>query len=135
MSTLTDALNRIMHWLEQNRPNYAATFLPGLTDEEIQQKLSNLQFQLPEEIYELYRWRNGSQDEDNGSIVYPSFGFMPLDEALGYYEDFIDGSIQDLCNEGYNDISHQLSEHEANSYHHNLYFHIIAPTAHSVLFF
>jgi hypothetical protein len=29
MSILTDALNRIMAWLEEHQPEHAASYLPG----------------------------------------------------------------------------------------------------------
>ncbi len=86
MSVLTDSLNQIMQWLEKNRPDYAASFLPGLSDAEIREKLVNVELELPEEIYELYRWRNGVEDgEDLKSVVYPSMVYMPLDEAIEYH--------------------------------------------------
>ena len=91
MSVLTDSLNRIMQWLEENRPDYAASFLPALSDEEIREKLTNVELELPEEIYQLYRWRNGVEDgEDLKSIAYPSIAFMSLDEAIGYHLDVVD---------------------------------------------
>ncbi|MBV6627982.1 MAG: hypothetical protein KI793_34540 [Rivularia sp. (in: Bacteria)] len=91
MSVLTDSLNRIMQWLEGNRPDYAASFLPGLSNEEIREKLASVELELPEEIHELYRWRNGVEDgEDLKSIAYPSMAFMPLDEAIKYHLDIID---------------------------------------------
>lgn len=94
MSVLTDSLNQIMRWLEENRPDYAASFLPGLSDAEIREKLTNVELELPEEIYELYRWRNGVEDgEDLKSIAYPSMVFMPLDEAIKYHLGIIDIDI------------------------------------------
>ncbi|BAY87338.1 PBS lyase HEAT-like repeat protein [Calothrix parasitica NIES-267] len=102
MSVLTDSLNRIMQWLEENRPDYAASFLPGLSDEEIQEKLTNVELELPEEIYELYHWRNGVEDgEDSKSIAYPSMAFMSLDEAIEYHQGIVEIDIfehEDLPN-------------------------------------
>ncbi|MEL7246391.1 MAG: SMI1/KNR4 family protein [Cyanobacteria bacterium J06573_2] len=102
MSILTDSLNQIMQWLEENRPDYAASFLPGLSDEEIQKKLANVELELPEEIYELYRWRNGVEDgEDLKSIAYPSMAFMSLDEAIKYHLGIVEIDIlehEDLPN-------------------------------------
>ena len=97
MSVLTDSLNQIMRWLEENRPDYAASFLPGLSDEEIREKLTNVELELPEEIYELYRWRNGVEGgEDQKSIAYPSMEFMPLDEAIEYHLGIVEINILEL---------------------------------------
>lgn len=116
MSVLTDSLNQIMRWLEENRPDYAASFLPGLSDEEIREKLANVELELPEEIYELYRWRNGVEDgEDLKSIAYPSMAFMPLDEAIKYHLDVVDNvDIQE--HEDFESIFELLDANQVNNY-------------------
>lgn len=63
MGTLIEALERIMNWLTEHQPKYAASFLPGLKYDEIQTMEAEFGFQLPEEIYELYQWRNGTQED------------------------------------------------------------------------
>ncbi|NEO86020.1 MAG: hypothetical protein F6J87_17450 [Spirulina sp. SIO3F2] len=85
MSQLTEALNRIMKWLEKHQPEYAASFLPGLSRQEIDKLIAPLNLCIPEEIYELYQWRNGRSVEP---IIYadiPNFdiyNFLPLKEVL-----------------------------------------------------
>ena len=115
MSILTDSLNRIMQWLEENRPDYAASFLPGLSDAEIRGKLASVELELPEEIYELYRWRNGVEDgEDLKSVVYPSIEFIPLDEAVEYHLGIVEIDIfehEDLPN-----IFELLDANQINNY-------------------
>ncbi|MDY6901098.1 MAG: hypothetical protein SWZ49_23905 [Cyanobacteriota bacterium] len=115
MSVLTDSLNRIMQWLEENRPDYAASFLPGLSDAEIREKLTNVELELPEEIYELYRWRNGVEDgEDLKSIAYPSMAFMSLDEAIKYHLDIVDNiDIQE--HEDFESIFELLDANQVNN--------------------
>lgn len=125
MSVLTDSLNQIMRWLEENRPDYAASFLPGLNDEEIRKKLTNVELELPLEIYELYRWRNGVEGgEDLKSVVYPSMEFMPLDEAMEYYQDFIKNSINllDEKDEDCRDVYKLLDANQVNIYGNKLIF-------------
>jgi hypothetical protein len=63
MSQLTDALNRIQTWLSSNYPVVAEGITPGLHLEEIQEIVGNLSFSLPQEIYKLYQWSFG-HDED-----------------------------------------------------------------------
>ncbi|MBV6627981.1 MAG: SMI1/KNR4 family protein [Rivularia sp. (in: Bacteria)] len=125
MSVLTDSLNRIMQWLEKNRPDYAASFLPGLSDAEIREKLASVELELPEEIYELYRWRNGVEDgEDSKSVIYPCMEFMPLDEAIEYYEDFIENFINllDERDEDCQDVFKLLDSSQVNIYGNKLIF-------------
>ena len=115
LTNLTDSLNRIMEWLEENRPDYAASFLPGLSDEEIREKLANVELELPEEIYELYRWRNGVEGgEDLKSVIYPSMEFMPLDEAIEYYLGIVDIEIQE--HEDFQSIFELLDANQVNIY-------------------
>ncbi len=89
MSNLTIALDRIMNWLQHNQPNFSASFLPGLTDEQIMQIIEYLPYSLPEEIYELYRWRNGTRQRQE-ILFYPSMAFLPLEDALVVGKETID---------------------------------------------
>lgn len=81
MSVLTVALERIMQWLRANQPEYAASFLPGLKYSEIQSLETEFGFKLPNEIYELYQWRNGTE-EDAKAICFPTFEFLPISRAI-----------------------------------------------------
>ncbi|HBQ98672.1 SMI1/KNR4 family protein [Roseofilum sp. Belize Diploria] len=81
MSTLTDALDRIMKWLEIYKPEFADSFQPGLSFDEIQAGEEKIGFKLPEEVYELYQWRNGAT-LDCDSLFFPFIGFLPFDEAI-----------------------------------------------------
>ncbi|MGD2182804.1 hypothetical protein [Lusitaniella coriacea] len=82
MSELTKALDSILLWLQQHKPNYADKFLPGLSRMEIERQTIELLGKVPEEIYKLYQWRNGTSEEDIQSVVYPSLGYLPLHEAI-----------------------------------------------------
>ncbi|ELS30186.1 MULTISPECIES: hypothetical protein [Pseudanabaena] len=90
MTSLTEALERIMNWLQQHKPDYAVTFLPGLSHSEITERLGNFRFQVPQTIYELYRWRNGTRGYQNDSVVFPPLVFLPLEDAVELCLEFID---------------------------------------------
>jgi len=81
MSTLTDALDKIIKWFDIYKPELAATFEPGLDFNEIQAGEQKIGFKFPAEIYELYQWRNGS-DITGYSLFAPCIGFLPFDEAI-----------------------------------------------------
>ncbi len=76
---LIDSLERIMTWHKNNVPNYKDDFLPGLTYEEIEEKVKNLPFQLPKEVYEIYQWHNGDPNE-SGKFLY--YYYSTLERAL-----------------------------------------------------
>lgn len=86
MSTTT-ALERIERWAQQNDPAFVALLQPGLTRQEIDAAVGTLPFALAEEVYELYQWRNGQKEGKFrlGLHQWPTYPFMPLNEALDEY--------------------------------------------------
>ncbi|HLP91409.1 MAG TPA: SMI1/KNR4 family protein [Nostocaceae cyanobacterium] len=79
MSTLTNALDRIFNWLQNHKPEFSTSFLPGLTLAEIEEKLQALPFRLPQEVYDLYQWRNGMQNDE---MIFVYHYFLTLDQAI-----------------------------------------------------
>ena len=80
---LLNGINRIVAWLEENAPDQVANFLPGLSLQEINEKISPLPCKLSQEVYDLYQTHNGTEGESE-LFVYHSF--MPLDTAVEYFE-------------------------------------------------
>lgn len=80
MSELTNALNGILNWFENNKPSTIDSLQPGLTIEEIESIVKDLPFRLTQEVIELYQWRNGMIDD--GSCFFSAFRFLPLEEAI-----------------------------------------------------
>ncbi len=62
MSKLTDLLNQITGWIQHyNSEEWSEIQLdPGLSGDRIEDYLKGESFILPDEIIELYQWRNGS---------------------------------------------------------------------------
>lgn len=87
---LINCLERIFNWLKQNAPSYAEGFLPGLSYEEIEEKVSNLPFKLPEEVYNLYRWRNGT---NSPAMIFVYHYFWHLDMALEISSDCVNDPL------------------------------------------
>ena len=87
MSALTDTLNRIMEWLQQNNPICASGFQPGLSPEEIEEKLGELPFCVSREVHELYQWRNGT---NNRCGVFVYHYLLDIDTALQHSQGFND---------------------------------------------
>ncbi|QLE44261.1 SMI1/KNR4 family protein [Nostoc sp. C052] len=91
MSQLTDALDIILNWLQQNKPSYAYSLQPGLAYEEIEEKVKNLPFRLPKEVYELYQWRNGMCILKGEKIAqfFHGYTFLSLEDAIDEYNQLI----------------------------------------------
>jgi len=56
MLALTEALERILNWLQMNYPGVASFPYRGLISEQIEQLVKYLPFRLTREVYELYQW-------------------------------------------------------------------------------
>jgi hypothetical protein len=82
MSDLTSALERIKAWYQEKESR--SIFQPGLSRSEIDDLVKDLQFSIPEEIYELYQWCNGSSKVP---IVLNQRYVLPLEEAVSLRRD------------------------------------------------
>ena len=86
MSELIDALDRIVNWLEKHpSEKYASVDVlqPGLHYEEIDRRVADLPFKLPEEVYEIYQWRNGTCDgEEDFSKFFSNYAFLSLESNI-----------------------------------------------------
>jgi HEAT repeats len=102
MSDLTEALNRILNWLHINHwsrfkeiENSAYLLQPGLSRDEINFTIGDSNLELPEEIYELYQWRNGALiaewdyvdlfDINHNFAGFGPWGFMPFQSLFTFY--------------------------------------------------
>ncbi|OUL26499.1 hypothetical protein BV378_12500 [Nostoc sp. RF31YmG] len=102
MSNLTEALNIILNWLQQNQwcrfkeaEKSASLLQPGLSRAEIDSFIGDSNLQFPQEIYELYQWRNGGMvnewdyvglfDIYHNSDVFGPWGFIPFQGVVNKY--------------------------------------------------
>ncbi|WP_055077366.1 SMI1/KNR4 family protein [Pseudanabaena sp. 'Roaring Creek'] len=89
MEELIYSLNRISHWLENNEPNIADAFSQGITHMQIDRISSVLPFYLPEELYYLYQWHNGTSHSEFRFDALGGMYFLPLDKSITEYRDNI----------------------------------------------
>jgi cell wall assembly regulator SMI1 len=82
MSELTLALERISTWYQEKESR--AIFQPGLSRSEIDNLVKDLQFFVPDELYELYQWCNGSSKVP---IILNQRWLLPLEEAISLRQD------------------------------------------------
>ncbi|MEH1938243.1 MAG: SMI1/KNR4 family protein [Nostoc sp.] len=59
MTVIKENLKRIWDCLVTKAPEITSLLQPGLKPEEIDEITKDLPFKLPEEVYEIYQWRNG----------------------------------------------------------------------------
>jgi hypothetical protein len=84
-SELTNALNRILSWIERHRPSWIEYLYPGLSKDEIDDLVRDLPIQFSPEFYELYQWRNGAVEGDEWketAWIFHSWTFRPLQEIV-----------------------------------------------------
>ncbi|WP_299486942.1 SMI1/KNR4 family protein [Acaryochloris sp. IP29b_bin.137] len=78
MSKLISALESISSWYHKHESR--SVFRSGLSLDAIDQIVKALPFTIPDEIYELYEWCNGTLENDG--IAFNLFYFLPLEEAV-----------------------------------------------------
>ncbi|MFB8798276.1 MAG: HEAT repeat domain-containing protein [Microcoleus sp.] len=84
-SELTNALNRILSWIERHEPSWIEYLYPGLSKDEIDDLVRDLPLQFPPELYELYQWKNGAVEGDEWketAWIFHSWTFRPLQEVV-----------------------------------------------------
>lgn len=92
MSELTKALERIRLWQEFHHPDSAAALQPGLCHAEIEDYLKDFPYQLSQEVYELYNWRNGCAGEQQE--FFPWYVFLPLGRAIEEYKMIMASAVE-----------------------------------------
>jgi len=99
MKDLINALDRMYIWLEINMPEFAEAFQPRLSYEEIESMVSEIPLKLPQEIHDLYNWRNGLVgDISRYTNIYSSGDFSPLSTSLENYQNLIEQDLI-ICDE------------------------------------
>lgn len=93
MLALANALDRILNWLEQHRPSDVSLLQPGLSDEEIDELITDLPLKLPNDIRELYKWRNGTiivGNYEEFAWTFEFWAFYPLQIVIDGYRQKIE---------------------------------------------
>jgi hypothetical protein len=78
MSELISALESISAWYDKNK--FRSVFRPGFYRADIDEIVKDLQFEVPNELYELYEWCNGSSENDR--VAFHQFYLLPLEGAV-----------------------------------------------------
>jgi hypothetical protein len=88
MSVLTESLDRIWIWLQNNKAPDLLFLQQGLSEAEIEEIIADLPLQLPEDIQELYKWKNGTKiigDYLEFSCIFEKWSFYPLQIVANGY--------------------------------------------------
>lgn len=84
-SDMKTALSQLDNHLREKRPEYYAALQPPLTGEEIAALEKKYDITLPEDVKQLYKWKNG-QGDSYEAFVNNSM-FVPLEQALAAREE------------------------------------------------
>jgi len=89
--TVTETLNEINKYLVQSEAYVLDFMLPGIDKDEISRQLAGAEIKLPDDVYQLYQWRNGIAniyDHKFNHEVFFEFGiFYSLQSAIALYQD------------------------------------------------
>jgi hypothetical protein len=99
MTQLVSILDDLSAVLVEVRPSCLASLQPGLAIEEINNLMGDVEASMPLEFYELYQWRNGSEDEREYKGVFPGEFFHPLEHGVDLYFDLLEEAeeIGEIC--------------------------------------
>lgn len=116
MPELTDKLEYIFDWFKSTNLEFVDCYNPGLTYQKINEIVSDLTFQLSEEVYELYQWRNGMVDLGFNNnyppvdFLFPEqlvsdspIPFWPLQDSVSNYHDLWQLEQSSMMNKPYDD--------------------------------
>lgn len=81
--SVTKHLERIRSWLERHASHLASALQPGLSRQQMLQIMGPKAqvYRIPEEVVELYAWRNGQAGQ---AVLFGYLHFAPFEEAVGY---------------------------------------------------
>jgi hypothetical protein len=83
MSELTEGLDRICRRFEVYEPHRIRALGQGLSLEVIEERVQDLPFKLPSEVYELYEWHDGLED---WSFLFENYHFLSLKRSVYEYQ-------------------------------------------------
>jgi hypothetical protein len=88
---IRDLADRLADAFEAKGVRVRDNLNPGLDRRSILQTVAPLGFALPEEVVQLYEWRNGSTNEDSGgpAIIFRDNRFISLERAVEEREEFL----------------------------------------------
>jgi hypothetical protein len=98
--SLIASLDRIMSWMIANQPIYAESFLPGLSRQEIDSICEVIPGCLSEDIYQLYQWRNGTNEEYWRWMWNFHLHYQPLQEVVETCLAIIEIGSDDIGDDG-----------------------------------
>jgi len=82
-ATMPDILAHLETTLRTKAPHILETLQPGLSTNEISKLETKFNLKLPDDIKQLYQWRNGARPMTTAvEDFFPLYRFVPLDEVL-----------------------------------------------------
>ena len=92
MPSLKDALNRILHWFQENNPTAISSLASALSSLEINAALDSLPFQVPQEVKDLYEWTNGLNED-----IFDGMCLLSLESAVEQAKDWAEEPYEEIA--------------------------------------
>lgn len=96
MLQLTNALEKIQSWIQNNEERNYIFLNSGLDFNEIEAKINLLPFQLSQEVQQLYNWHNGMSEGSHESFAFVGMDFYDLERSIEAYHELISEEIEEL---------------------------------------
>lgn len=112
--SLTVALDEVLTQLVRLESPLVSLLQPGLSREVIDEMVNPLPFELPEDLYQLYMWRNGTRGGSYAAtslFAHPASYFAPLDLALDASVHLSEDLITDHLRETWEPLEFEPSTH------------------------
>jgi cell wall assembly regulator SMI1 len=91
MTPLKSLIGRMDRWLATHRPDYYAQLQPGATETEFAAFEAQFGLRLPDDVRQLYRWRNGQNTTCFDPLQFNRM-FSPLQD-IAETKELLDGMI------------------------------------------
>lgn len=86
MAVISTLMNQLIATMEQKGSAVRRYLQPGLSRQEIDQVLSTLGVNIPDQLYHLYQWHNGIDINAEAQFLFGEYDFTPLHEAIADYQ-------------------------------------------------
>jgi cell wall assembly regulator SMI1 len=100
LDDLKPVLERLFIALDRLHVPIVSSLQPGLAEEVVARLLSRVPYDLPPDLSELYKWRNGAQESAASRELFPGGMFLALSQAVTTYQGLVAAATEASKNSG-----------------------------------
>ncbi|MBW4665473.1 MAG: SMI1/KNR4 family protein [Chroococcus sp. CMT-3BRIN-NPC107] len=88
MNSLIACMQKLIDFRSEIGQPIDRHFLPGLSREYLQERISQYPFYFPKELIDLYTWHNGTKDED--FLIFRDMAWLSFENSVSDYESMLE---------------------------------------------